>query len=195
MKRFMGISFAAFATVLMLSLPATAQRPGGGGEHPGGGEHAGGQGGHVGGGFVPQRGPAPGADRGGNRMDNRGGGDHRNFSDYSGHPEAPHVHDDGRWIGHGDGGAHYHLDRPWEHGHFPGRLGAQFVYRLHGGGPNRFFFNGFYFGVAPYDIGYVNGWNWDDDDVVLYDDPSDPGYYLAYNPRLGTYVHVLYMGQ
>ncbi len=191
MKRFMGMSFAALAAALVLSLPAMAQRPGGGGEHGGGMG-----GGHVGGGFVPQRGPEGGGDHGGfaGRPGNNAG-DHRNFSDMNGHPQAPHVHDDGRWIGHPGGDAHYHLDHPWEHGHFPGRFGPQYVYRLGGGGPNRFFFNGFYFGVAPFDIGYVSGWNWLSDDVVLYDDPSDPGYYLAYNPRLGTYVHVLYMGQ
>jgi hypothetical protein len=69
------------------------------------------------------------------------------------------------------------------------------VYRLGGGGPNRFFFNGFYFGVASPDLAYVNGWDWDTDDVVVYDDPDDPGYYLAYNPRLGAYVHITYLGR
>ena len=67
---------------------------------------------------------------------------------------------------------HYHLDHPWQHGHFPGEIGAH-IWRIDGGDPNRFWFGGFYFSVAPYDIGYVNGWLWNSDDIVLYPDPDD----------------------
>lgn len=132
---------------------------------------------------VPARAPAP--------------QERRNFkTDQAGHPEAPHVHADDKWIGHDTGreDVHYHFDRPFEHGHFPGEIGRGHVWRLGGGGPNRFFFNGFYFSVAPYDLGFVNSWLWNSDDIVIYDDPDHPGWYLAYNVRLGTYAHVEYLG-
>jgi len=48
----------------------------------------------------------------------------RHFADQPGHPEAPHVHDDGHWVGHDTGraDARFHLDHPWEQGHFTAGL-------------------------------------------------------------------------
>jgi hypothetical protein len=167
---------AGFLAVLAFcALPVFAQKHGGG--------HG------VGGGYIPSHGPT--AVRSPHPQP-----EHPTFADKQGHPEAPHVHTNGKWIGHGTGrdDVHYHLDHPWEHGHFSGGIGRDHVYRIEGGGPSRFWFGGFYFGVAPYDIGFCNGWLWDSDQIVIYDDPDHDGWYLAYNVRLGTYVHVQYMG-
>ena len=119
-----------------------------------------------------------------------------NYSDGDGHPFYPHVDGD-RWIGHDTGrfDDHYHMDHPWEYGHFDGGFGRGHWWRIEGGGPGRFWFRGWNWSVAPYDVGFCNGWNWDDDDVSIYPDPDHIGWYLAYNTRLGTYVHVMYMGR
>jgi hypothetical protein len=164
----------AFATLLVASLPALAQHGRGNG-HP----------------ALPARGPSE-----------YHGSPHaaepqRNYSDKTGHPNVPHVDKGDKWVGHDTGrdDPHYHIDQPWAHGQFSGGFGRGHVWHLGGGGPGRFWFNGWYWSVAPYDVGFCDGWLWDSDDISIYPDPDHIGWYLAYNVRLGTYVHVMYMGQ
>jgi hypothetical protein len=163
----------------------------------------------VGGGHIPARGPAPAPARAPNRapasrpQTNPGiapapqAAPNRGFRDQPTHPDAPHVHAaDDRWIGHdsGRGDARYQIDRTAGQRRFTGGIGRDHVFRLSGGGPGRFWFGGNYFSVAPADFAFCNDWLWDNDQIVLYDDPDHPGWYLAYNTRLGTYCHVQYLG-
>ena len=73
-------------------------------------------------------------------------------------------------------------------------IGPRHVWRLEGGNRDRFFFRGFYFRVAAYDYPAADGWYWDRDNVIIYDDPDNAGCYLAFNTRLGTYIHVTFEG-
>jgi hypothetical protein len=174
----MRMQIGLLAVVLACAVPAYAQRGGGGGHVGGGGMHG------VGGGHVPEHGPDPINEAGRGAAQQHGG-----FRDAPGHPDAPHVHGDDRWIGHDSGrnDRHYYLDHPFAHGRFEHR-----EFHLEGGDRRRFWFGGFFFSVAPWDYPYVDGWLWDRDPIVIYDDPDHEGWYLAYNSRLGTYAHVQY---
>jgi hypothetical protein len=184
MKKLTGIAIALW---LALLLPATAQERGRGHEEE---QH----GGRIGGGYIPPHGPppfrsAPAQEHGQQRE--------HEFRDVPGHPDAPHVHTNGEWVGHDrfpPNDRRFHLDHPFEHGRFTLGFGPGHVFHLQGGNRERFWFNGAYFSVAPFDFPYVADWVWTSDPIVIYEDPDHPGWYLAYNARTGTYVHVTYLG-
>ena len=187
MKKVLGLS-------VLICVAAFGQH--GGGSHGGGG-HA-----SVGGGHIPARGPAPARATARSvtpvrAQESRSSNENHVKVDRQGHPDVPHVDaKNDRWVGHDSGAndAHYHLAQPWSHGRFGGGFGPQHVFNLAGGNRELFWFNNFYWDIAPYDYNIVAGWNWSGDQLVIYEDPDHDGWYLAYNPRFGTYAHVEYLG-
>jgi len=170
----MKTTIGLLAAVLMMLTPAAAQK----GKQEVGGRNN-----------IPAHGPTPRAQAPAHSPAQAG-----HFAEKPGHPDAPHVDKGKVWVGHDRPGVDYHLDHPYEHGRFTGGFGKSHIWHLAGGGPSRFWFNGLYIGVGPKDLAFCSDWNWGGDEVVIYDDPDDPGWYLAYNVRLGTYVHVQYLG-
>jgi hypothetical protein len=190
LKKIIGLS-------VLICVAAFAQ-----GDKGRGGESRGGHPAAVGGGHIPARGPAPAKASKPAKASARGqqptaAAENHIAVDKKGHPDVPHVHaKNDQWVGHNSGPSdpHYHIDQPWAHGHFGGGFGPQHVFVLAGGNRERFWFGNFYWDVAPYDYNIVASWNWAGDQIVIYEDPDHIGWYLAYNPRLGTYAHVEYLG-
>lgn len=180
-----GLVTIAMALVACGTL-AARQRGGGGGGHPVAPPHASMP--RANGGHIP---PAPAR-----RPDANARPEAERHPD--GHTnDTPHVRND-TWYGHASpNDPRFHLDHPFEHGHFE-HVGPNYRYRVlrFDAGLHRFWFpGGFWFEVAAWDWFECADWCWTcGDDFVVYDDPDHPGWYLLYNVYTSQYVHVMYMG-
>jgi hypothetical protein len=175
----MKIRFAVPLTLaLFITLPALAQRPGG--------EQR--EGVHGNQGHIPQAPPKREA-HAKPELDRREGGRVNSI---------PHVAND-HWYGHDrPNDRRYVLAHPFEHGHFE-HFGPSYRYRVErfDRDHHRFWFpGGFSFEIAAWDWPVAADWCWDcdGDNLVVYDDPDHPGWYLLYNVHTGEYVHVTYLG-
>lgn len=172
------------AVLLALSVPALGQHGNDKGGDHGRGKH------NKEKAYVPRRGPSR------ERNARQAGPQGRDSRGAENRADDHRVQPNGHWVGHDTGrdDPRYHMDHPWEHGRFNGGFGRRHLYRMEGGGRDRFWFSGYYFDVAPADYGYCNDWLWDQDQVVIYNDPDHVGWYLAFNVRLGRYIHVMFLG-
>jgi hypothetical protein len=193
-----GVKKTIIGLTILMCAAVFVQAKSNGGEPRGGGHPA------VGGGHIPAHGPAPARASSTPRASAPARGqqpaaaaENRIAVDQRDHPEVPHVHaKNDQWVGHNSGAndPHYRVDQPFAHGRFSGGFGPQHVFVLAGGNRERFWFANFYWDVAAYDYNIVADWNWAGDQIVIYEDPDHIGWYLGYNPRLGTYAHVEYLG-
>lgn len=115
-----------------------------------------------------------------------------------GRPAGRTYVNDNHWYGHAaPNDARYHLDHPFEHGHFA-RFGPSYRYTVVriDAGLHRFWFpGGIYFEVAPWEWDECADWCWTcANEFVIYIDPDHDGWYLLYNVDTGVYVHVQYWG-
>jgi hypothetical protein len=112
---------------------------------------------------------------------------------------VPHVAND-HWYGHdAPNDKRYVIAHPYEHGRFA-NFGANYRYHVErfDRDHHRFWFpGGFSFEIAAFDWSVASDWCWDcpGDNLVVYDDPDHPGWYLVYNAQTGVYVHAQYLGQ
>jgi hypothetical protein len=171
----------AFFAVMSIGAPAEAQRPG---EHPAerqdnvNANH----------GRIPEA-PAHRDAHAKPEIDRRPGGRVNS---------VPHVHED-HWYGHDrPNDKRYVIVHPYPHGRFE-HFGPSYRYHVDRFdlGAHRFWFpGGFSFEIASWDWDLASSWCWDcpGDNLVVYDDPDHPGWYLVYNAQTGVYVHAQYLG-
>ncbi len=81
-------------------------------------EHRNEHGGRVGGGYIPPHGPPPvrgNSPREAGQQHGEANRQQRDFRDGEGHPNAPHVRNNGQWVGHdyARGDARFHLEHPY----------------------------------------------------------------------------------